>query len=185
MSHGNTCQLVVQSHVQTSAPPASLSIAFSPVKGAGGGQDLLVQKLTEIGVTDIYPLLPTRRSIAKGPRFGNNADTATPTNSHMNLSRLVKICRQASMQSRRVFLPTIHPPVSVIAISNMAGVALADPSGSALVSSDRFLVIGPEGGWDSEELALFDRRVSLGDTVLRSETAGVVAAALMASLQRS
>ena len=66
----------------------------------------------------------------------------------------------------------------------MAGVALADPSGSALFSSDRFLVIGPEGGWDSEELALFDRRVSLGDTVLRSETAGVVAAALMASLQR-
>lgn len=170
--------------MQTSAPPAPLSIAFSPVKGAGGGHDLLVQKLTEIGVTDIYPLLPTRRSIAKWSRFGNKAAAAAATNSDVNLSRLVKICREASMQSRRVFLPTIHPPISVNAVSKMAGVALADPSGSALVSSDRFVVIGPEGGWDSEELGLFDRRVCLGDTVLRSETAGVVAAALMAALQR-
>ncbi len=155
------------------------------MKGAGGGHDLLVQKLTEIGVTDIYPLLPTRRSIAKWSRYGNKAAVAAPSNSDVNLSRLVKICREASMQSRRVFLPTIHPPISVNAVSKMAGVALADPSGSALVASDRFVVIGPEGGWDSEELGLFDRRVCLGDTVLRSETAGVVAAALMAALQRS
>ncbi len=46
-------------------------------------------------------------------------------------------------------------------------------------------MIGPEGGWDADELISCTRRVSLGDTVLRAETAGVVAAALMAAAQRS
>jgi 16S rRNA U1498 N3-methylase RsmE len=44
----------------------------------------------------------------------------------------------------------------------------------------RAVAIGPEGGWAPDEWAIDRRRVVLGPTVLRGETAGVVAAALLA-----
>ncbi len=73
--------------------PASanrLGVAFVPVKGER--PELVVQKLTEIGVDDIYPLAPTTRSVVKW-----DAERADK-----NHTRLVKVSREASMQSRRV-----------------------------------------------------------------------------------
>jgi hypothetical protein len=88
----------------------------------------------------------------------------------------------------------------------MQGIALAHPSGSLIDASHsaipRFccsvffraffdmratgaIIIGPEGGWDKDELESCNRHVSLGETVLRSETAGVAAAVLMAAATRS
>jgi 16S rRNA (uracil1498-N3)-methyltransferase len=172
-------------HVVPPSPP--LAIAFAPVKGAGGGHDWLVQKLTEIGVTDIYPLLPTKRSFSNWTRKSSGG-SGSSAESNINMARIFKICREASMQSRRVYLPTIHPPTDIRIIAKLSGAAMADPSGESILTSPQphsLLIIGPEGGWEDEELALCQRRVSLGDTVLRSETAGVVAAALMAASHRA
>jgi RsmE family RNA methyltransferase len=44
-----------------------------------------------------------------------------------------------------------------------------------VTAADRLIAIGPEGGWTPDELALAEDLVSLGDTVLRVETAALVA----------
>ena len=41
------------------------------------------------------------------------------------------------------------------------------------------VIVGPEGGWSDEELALVSRHVDLGQTVLRAETAAIVAGTLL------
>ena len=60
-----------------------------------------------------------------------------------------------------------------------AGLRLSDALSSAHSTA---LAIGPEGGWTDDELAVFDgsgwRPASLGDTILRAETAAIVATAL-------
>jgi RsmE family RNA methyltransferase len=183
---GSSFELKMDSDVHVCSSMPSLSIAFSPVKGGGGGHDWLVQKLTEIGVADIYPLLPTQRCAAsRFQGFVSRESSSGSDHSGTNMRRLLKISREASMQSRRVFLPTIHAPTTLEQLSKIPATAIADPSGAPLTSAHRFIIIGPEGGWAAHELALFHERVSLGDSILRSETAGVVAAALMVAAQRS
>jgi 16S rRNA U1498 N3-methylase RsmE len=58
-------------------------------------------------------------------------------------------------------------------------VAIADFSGSGDWRGVRAVAVGPEGGWAPGEWAEERRRVGLGPTVLRGETAAVVAAALV------
>ena len=76
------------------------------------------------------------------------------------------------MAARAVAVPS--PAAEVLATS-----AVAEPGGRPLAAGDRSIAIGPEGGWSPAELALAGGRVSLGATVLRVETAAVVAATLM------
>ena len=87
------------------------------------------------------------------------------------------------MQSRRVWLPTVEGPAPAAEWLGAPGAVVAEPGGRPLAASDRTVVIGPEGGWSADELAAvdLDRTVSLADSVLRVETAAVVAAALMAT----
>ncbi len=59
-------------------------------------------------------------------------------------------------------------------------IAVADLEGPGDWRGVRAVAIGPEGGWDEGEWDTTRRRVGLGPTVLRAETAGVVAAALLA-----
>ncbi len=55
----------------------------------------------------------------------------------------------------------------------------AEPGGRPVGPADAVVAIGPEGGWSPGELAAAADRVSLGDTVLRVETAAVVATTLL------
>jgi len=59
-----------------------------------------------------------------------------------------------------------------------------DPDGRPLDAGDTTVVVGPEGGWSRAELDAAWATASLGDTVLRVETAAVVAATLMVGLRR-
>ncbi len=63
----------------------------------------------------------------------------------------------------------------------MAGAppALADAGGVAPGLDRPVMAVGPEGGWDDAERAAFGPAVGLGPTVLRAETAAVVAGALL------
>src|SRR2546430_2495801 len=59
----------------------------------------------------------------------------------------------------------------------------AAPDGSRPDLARTCLLVGPEGGWTDEELALAPARVALGSTVLRAETAAVAGAVLLAALR--
>ena len=45
------------------------------------------------------------------------------------------------------------------------------------------VLVGPEGGWSSRELALVDKKVTLGDGILRVETAAIAAGVLLTALR--
>jgi len=148
------------------APRWALTVAFSVVKG--DRPEWTVQKLTELGIDEIILLAPTSRSVVRWDAGRANK----------NLERLRLVAREASMQSRRVWLPKID---SGVALTQLSGAFIADPNGVALDASHRTLAIGPEGGFADEELNAGQGLVSLGETVLRAETAAISAAVLMSN----
>jgi 16S rRNA (uracil1498-N3)-methyltransferase len=54
---------------------------------------------------------------------------------------------------------------------------VAEPGGREVTARDRTIAVGPEGGWAPAEVAIAAGTVSLGERVLRVETAALVAAA--------
>lgn len=151
------------------APAPRLSIGFALPKG--DRPEWIVQKLTEIGVDRII-VVGAERSIVRW----DDAKVAR------QLDRLRKVAREASMQSRRVRLPEIVGPTSLVELDT-AGTALAEPGGTALSLDSPTILIGPEGGWSEAELEIVPRRVELGATILRVETAALVAASQLAALR--
>ncbi len=138
----------------------------------------IVEKATELGVTDIVPVI-TERSEKKD----------------LNMERLNKIAVEASEQCGRGDVPVVHSARRGIAevfadsdskygsksingiafhIDGVARPRLAEELGQPLA-----LFIGPEGGWSPAELELFHKYnlpvYSLGKQVLRAETATIVA----------
>ena len=153
-------------------PQWSLCVAFAPVKGEK--PELIVQKLTELGIDEIIPLAPTTRSVVRWDSAKAEKQTA----------RLQRVANEASMQSRRVWLPVVRPVVLLADLVSRSEVAFAEPGGVEVTAAHRTIVIGPEGGFAPEELAGSVSRVSLGESVLRAETAAIVAGALMTRCRR-
>lgn len=166
--------------VTVAAPAQRIGVAFVPVKG--DRNEWSVQKLTEIGVDDIILLAPTRHSVVRW----SDADK--------QLRKLRVVAREAAMQSRRVWLPAVSGLVTLADALAMPGAAVADPAASLAapgaapaspatpnLASPVLIVVGPEGGFDDDEIPANVPRVSLGDTILRAETATLVAATLLAA----
>ena len=86
------------------------------------------------------------------------------------------------MQSRRPRLPLITGVRTVAEVVAARGseVALAEPGGEPPDLAHPVVLVGPEGGWTSTELAACAARVGLGPTVLRVETAAVAAGVALA-----
>ena len=153
-------------------PKWSLCIAFAPVKGEK--PELIVQKLTELGIDEIIPLAPTVRSVVRW----DSAKAAKQT------GRLQRVANEASMQSRRVWLPVVHPVTQLADLASRNEVAFAEPGGVEVSAVHRTIVVGPEGGFAPDELGNSVSCVSLGESVLRAETAAIVAGALMCRYRR-
>jgi 16S rRNA (uracil1498-N3)-methyltransferase len=151
-----------------------VTVAFAPTKG--DRPEWVVQKLTELGVDRVVPLR-TARSVVRWE--GERGDK--------QVERLRRVAREASAQSRRVWLPEVAGVCRIDALGGVAGTApvLADPGGEAPGVDRPAIAVGPEGGWDDDERAVVTRSVGLGPTVLRAETAAVVAGALLCALRCS
>ncbi|MGB8179535.1 MAG: RsmE family RNA methyltransferase [Acidimicrobiales bacterium] len=126
-----------------------------------------VAKATEVGVARVVPLL-TSRSVVK---FTGDVRDKT-------LARWRRVAREAAGQCRRTYDLRVEEPLRVADVPG--DVAVAEIGGSGDWRGVTDVAVGPEGGWAKDEWASSRRRVGLGPTVLRAETAGVVAAALLA-----
>lgn len=163
---------VEQLHGQP-APQAGLHLIFAPIKKAR--MDFLIEKAVELGATDLHPVLTHRGEVRDIRR-----------------ERLESQIRDAAAQSERLELPKLHDlhPLDTLlgawdsAIPVMACIArdsgTAPPAQVLPPDGPRAVLIGPEGGFTTEETALMARYqwlspVSLGDTVLRAETAALAA----------
>ena len=138
--------------------------------------ELVVQKVTEVGVKKIVPII-CHNTVKLG----------------LNLERLRKISIQAAEQSGRGIVPEISEPKSfqeAVEESKSSDLKiLFDVSGSNFwhhkkkFSRNIAIFIGPEGGWESEELAMAKKEkfeiINLGKLILRGETAAIVASFLI------
>jgi 16S rRNA (uracil1498-N3)-methyltransferase len=155
------------------APSPELTVAFAPTKGER--PEWVVQKLTELGIDRVVPLVSERSVVRWSGARGQGA-----------VERLRRVAREAAGQCRRVWLPEVSEVVSFDALGALGApgdVVLAQLSGDRLQASQRVVAVGPEGGWSADELGSGLPTVGFGLSVLRAETAAVTAAALMVSLR--
>lgn len=152
--------------------PPPVTVAFALTKGER--PEWVVRKLTEIGVDRIIPFHAARSVV----RWDDDKAGAQAT-------RWRTIAHQAAMQSRRVRLPEVAEVGGFADVASGAGGAgaLAAPGGAAPSLERPTVLVGPEGGWTDEELASGLATVGLGPTILRAETAAVVAAAVLCGLR--
>ncbi|MDG2114679.1 MAG: RsmE family RNA methyltransferase [Actinomycetota bacterium] len=148
------------------APRPPISIGFVVPKG--DRPSWIVQKLTELGVDRIRPLSSIRSVVRWEGERGDK-----------QIARLRSVARAAAMQSRQVRIPVIEPMCAVGAAQAEGGVALAHRDGAPPSLTHAEVFIGPEGGWDPVELAGSEHAVDLGTSVLRAETAAIVAGATL------
>ncbi len=150
-------------------PEPTLTVGFALVKGSK--PELVVQKLTELGIDVICPFV-AERSVVRWDDSKIERQT----------ERLTKVAREASMQSRRVWLPDVMPVAMFADIVRGGGVVRADRGGSALNAEHATVLVGPEGGWSDAEKDSTPI-VGIGQTVLRAETAAIAVGTLMVSLR--
>lgn len=163
------------------APTVRLVVAQALAKGDRA--ELAVEMLTEVGVSEVVPWQASR-SIARW-----SADRV-----ERGLGRWRSTAREAAKQSRRLLVPTVSEPVGTRALAARLGAAdlalvlhedATDPIAAVPLpaAGEVVVVVGPEGGISPEELAAFEavgaRTVRVGDHVLRTSTAGVVALAAL------
>lgn len=173
--HRKRCTVRVTDRSHETATKPAVTIAISLVKNMARFEWFL-EKATEIGVTEIIPLLCERTEKEK-----------------FRSDRLQNILVSALLQSQQVSMPVLQEPMAferVIRTSNAADKFIAhclewDKQQLAAFSGNNsaIILIGPEGDFTPAEIEAAMAQgfapVALGDTRLRTETAGMVAAALL------
>jgi len=155
---------------QDERPDPESTIAFALVKGER--PELVVQKLTEVGVDRIVPFV-AERSVVRW-------DATKRTRQH---ERLTSVAREAAMQSRRAWLPVVEPVCAFDDVATRPDAALAERLGRPPTLTFPTVLVGPEGGWTERERAANERTIGLGPNVLRAETAAISAGVLMCGLR--
>jgi len=171
------CRVHITGSFSAPAPGRTIAIAISLVKNPVRFEWFL-EKATEIGVSAIFPLLCQRTE-----------------KQHFRKERMRNVLVSAMLQSRQTWLPLLHEPSKFEKIlghdkfgqrfiahcleedKRRLDQTTVDSSGSQLI------LIGPEGDFSPAEIEQAIQNgfvpVTLGATRLRTETAGMVAAALL------
>jgi 16S rRNA (uracil1498-N3)-methyltransferase len=154
----------------------------------GEKMDWVIQKATELGVAELVPI-ESRHSVVqlKADRVDHQ------------LARWQRIAIEAAQQSERWHVPTIARPQSLAALlahhaTGTITLMLAERrEGNRLqtvglpqdVTESLLVLIGPEGGWSKEEAQIAEKAtvvpISLGQQILRSETAAIAAISILQS----
>ncbi|MGO4105079.1 16S rRNA (uracil(1498)-N(3))-methyltransferase [Leifsonia sp. YAF41] len=188
-------ELSLQVTTSTVTPAPLPRIVLVQALAKGDRDEMAVQAATELGVDGVIPWTAAR-SISRweGAKIAKGRE------------RWASIVREASKQSIRPWLPTVADLVSTKQLAKLAGstrMLLLEPSATRRLTEfesdavwpgtapgesvdtelDIVLVVGPEGGIAPSELEALEtagaQRVKLGDTVLRTSTAGPSALAIL------
>ncbi len=171
-----TVKILQNSNLKPQIP--NITIAISLIKNANRFEWFL-EKATEIGITEIVPLICTRTE-----------------KQHFRHDRMQGILISAMLQSQQTFLPFLHEPIKLNEVISKATqqqkfIAHCEDENNKVQltsqlltpSTSKLILIGPEGDFTKEEIQLALQNtfipVALGNTRLRTETAGMVAATLL------
>lgn len=177
-------EVVVQIDSAEVVPPPSPRVILVQALAKGDRDELAVQMSTELGVDQIVPW-QAARSISRW-------DAAKALKGR---ARWSAIAREAAKQAHRAWIPEVTELATTATVKALASdhdVLILDPTGAQALSGvvfatgrDVVLVVGPEGGISDEELAAFEaagaRRIRLGDSILRTSTAGPAAIAVVSA----
>lgn len=150
--------------------------------------DLVIRMCTEVGVTEVIPMV-TQRTISR----------PEPSKIEKRKQRWQRIAQEAAKQSRRGRVPLVRDPLSFQDIiqealsGDLALMAWESADGEQHLShalsmrkgngGSIYVFIGPEGGFSEDEVEMARSfgvaRVSLGNRILRTETAGLVLVSLV------
>ncbi len=162
------------------AVESGLQISLVQAVGRGDRMDWSIQKATELGVARIQPIFTERTEVhLPGER-------AEKRRQHWQ-----QVAIAAAEQSGRVLVPRVERPQDLAGLSiDVACKLFLDPQGQTSLSALQppcgphcALLIGPEGGLSQAETATLRQQgftgVRLGPRVMRTETAGPVAIAIL------
>lgn len=165
----------LSNHQQVNRAHPQNSIAISFVKNAAR-MEWFLEKATEIGIAAFYPLIAERTE-----------------RTHFKKDRWEHILVSAMLQSKQVFKPVLHDPVECKELlqkpfgGQLLMAHCEDGPKQLIQSIDKkqhtLLMIGPEGDFTPSEISMAQNMgaimISLGQTRLRTETAGIAAAVLL------
>jgi 16S rRNA (uracil1498-N3)-methyltransferase len=163
--------------------PVHLTLGVALLKG--DKFDLVVQKATELGVTELVPVMTKFADI----RLHDPSDAAK------RVTRWQRIALEAAKQSGRAVVPEINSPIAFTELMETESndglrVMFAERDGQSMtelpvqISTPRITVlVGSEGGWAPEEIGAAKEHgwkiVTLGGRILRAETAAISVTALL------
>jgi len=188
--HETAIHVRVKTVKQNEECRVKIILACAPPKK--GKFELIIEKCTELGVDEIIPLKTKRTEVI----FKEDKMAA-------KLSRFEAVAVNAAKQSQRLRVPHIYPQTALPQV-----LKTLDPNGvhlfpslhhhpkhivDVLLKADKqkpvTIFIGPEGDFTPDELDLAVKHgcvpVTLGDTVLKVETAALAAVALVKFLCRN
>ena len=172
----------------TQAEPRAPALRLGQALLKGNKMDWVIQKATELGVSEIVPI-KSRHSVLqlKADRVDNQ------------LARWQRIALEAAQQSEQWRVPTIAPPrslaalltgratdtVTLMLVERWEGKSLQTVELLQDVTDSVLVLIGPEGGWSKEEMGIAEQagieQVTLGQQILRSETAAIATISILQS----
>ncbi len=133
--------------------------------------DFIWQKATELGVTQIYPII-AERSVVK----------------NFNQTHVLSVVKEACEQCERMDIPQIHTPDTLSntleKLKDKTCIWLSERGGNTDYSCSEVpaFFVGPEGGWSEKEHKILAQKADsawhLGQTILRAETACLSALAV-------
>jgi len=169
------CEVLIEETSFEEQATRKVCMGISLLKNASR-LEWFLEKATEMGVAEIVPLICHRTE-----------------RQHFRMDRMQNIVVAAMLQSQQVWLPILHEPIAVekvIANASQAQKLIAHCEDGLKQTIKELpidvsvqMLIGPEGDFTTEEIAMAlqngYKAVSLGNTRLRTETAGIVATCLL------
>lgn len=180
-NHRKKCVVTIKEKTSVPLPSSNVCIAISPVKNTSR-YEWFLEKATEIGVRQIIPLICERTE-----------------KQHFKWERMNAILISAMLQSQQAWLPVLQEPKKFVAcVSNnvipqkLIAHCVSEENKKTIAqlllhpNEATMMLIGPEGDFSASEIELALAQnfipVSLGETRLRTETAGIVAATLLVNV---
>lgn len=190
--HKKKCRVRVLSGTSEPSPRKKVTVAISLLKNANRFEWFL-EKATEIGVGEIIPLLcdRTEKQHFRQDRMQNILVSAMIQSQQTRLpsshapTPFSQLIEQSLYDQRFIAhcLDEVEARIPLAAAMRDRGTAPSDTDDSISGASSSLILIGPEGDFSPAEINLAFRHgflpVMLGETRLRTETAGVVASALL------
>ena len=186
-SEGNLIKCFIEDQLKTSQDEIEINVFQSIIKISK--LELIVDKLTEIGISSFTPIITERTQKKDIDSLSEN-----------KLKRLKKISIESSEQSGKVYIPNIS------SIKRLRNLDIGSPDNLDIVFyenndnskklnylknkfSDKKSIsvfIGPVGGFSFEEIEYFKCKesviINLGNTIFKSDTASIISVALLRNL---